>query len=102
MAEEVYMDIPRVQNLARNFGTYGSVLQAVSKAAEAAILVLIAVALFSDGISLVWAEKLNMIKSHIDSIAQKMIELQGDINSAINNYRTGDATGSTHFLPGNY
>jgi len=94
------MDIPQVQRMAQSFGTFGEVLQSVSKVLEAAIWVLRITAF----VGLVGGEAveqfLSLVKPRVDSIGQKMLELRGDINSAVNNYQTGDITGSTHFLPG--
>ena len=40
MADEVYMDIPAVTNIANSFGTFGDALQKVSQGLQAAITVL--------------------------------------------------------------
>jgi len=100
MAEEVYMDIPQVQTMAQNFGTYGEVLQQVSKAVAAALILLTVSGLVSIPIVGEIEAALGILKPRIDNMAQKLIELRGDIGSAINNYQTGDVTGSSHFLPG--
>ena len=100
MAEEVYMDIPQVQRMAQSFGTFGEVLQQVGKALEAAIWVLRITAFVGDVGDFAIAQWLSDYKPIVDGLAQKMLELRGDIESAINNYQTGDITGSTHFLPG--
>ena len=35
MAEEVFMDIPQVENMGKSFKTFGEVLDGISKAMEA-------------------------------------------------------------------
>lgn len=97
MAQEVYMDIPRVQKMAQSFGTFGNILQGVSKALDVATNTLKVTSL----VGLVGSEAVNsylgMIKPRIDQLANKMHELQSDIQGAISNYETGDQSGSARF-----
>jgi len=97
MAEEVYMDIPQVQQMGKNFQTFGDVLDGVAKAVEVIALALHAVAWISFGASEAAARYLDSIKPNITKAANKMKELSGDINSAIRAYQDGDLSGSRRF-----
>jgi hypothetical protein len=97
MAEEVYMDIPQVQKMSEQFGTFGETLQTVSKVLEMTITLLRATAFvgFVGGAAV--ERYLSVIKPRVDAMANKMLELQGDLVGAINHYQTGDESGSSRF-----
>ncbi|MGD0613384.1 MAG: hypothetical protein ABSB41_17945 [Anaerolineales bacterium] len=97
MAQEVLMDIPQVQKMAQSFGTFGDVLQGVSKALEVAINILKVTAFIGLVGGAAVEAYLGMIKPRVDQLANKMHELQGDIQGAISNYETGDQSGSARF-----
>ena len=98
MAEEVYMDIPRVEQMSKNFQTFGSVLEGVSKALLAISMAMKATAWLSLGATAAVAAYADRIRPNVDKAAQKMHELSGDITSAVKAYRDGDRSGSTHFM----
>lgn len=97
MAEEVFMDIPVVQRMAENFGHFSEILKGVSKALEAALMILRATAFVGLIGGAVVERYINMIKPNVDKMAAKMAELQSDVNGAILSYRDGDNSGSTRF-----
>ncbi len=97
MAEEVYMDIPRVEKMSKDFETFGDVLDAVGKTLEALSIVLKASAWLSLGATAAAAAFVDRIKPNVQRAAQKMHELSGDIQSAIRAYRDGDFSGSRRF-----
>ncbi len=97
MAEEVYMDIPRVEKMGKDFETFGDVLDAVGKTLEALSIVLKASAWLSLGATAAAAAFVDRIKPNVQRAAQKMHELSGDIQSAIRAYRDGDFSGSRRF-----
>ncbi len=98
MAEEVYMDIPRVEQMSKNFQTFGSVLEGVSKALLAISMAMKATAWLSLGATAAVAAYADRIRPNVDKAAQKMHELSRDITSAIKAYRDGDRSGSTRFM----
>lgn len=98
MAQEVYMDITQVQKIAQSFGTFGSILQGVSKALQAAITTLQDTAFIGLVGGSAIESYLTTIKPRVDQMANKMLELQNDVQGAINNYRTGDTSGSNRFV----
>jgi len=95
--DEVFMDIPAVQNMAKGFKGFGDVLDAVAKAMEAISLSLKATAWLSLGATYAAAQYIDRIKPNVVKAANKMRELSGDLESAIRSYRDGDNSGSRRF-----
>ena len=98
MADEVYMDIPQVEKMVKDFQTFGEVLDAVSKALEALSLMLKATAWLSLGATAATAAFVDRIKPNVKRASEKMRELSNDIRDAIKAYRDGDLSGSRHFV----
>lgn len=98
MADEVYMDIPQVQSMSNFFGDAGELLHAVSSALEVLSATLKATAFVGLVGGYAVAAYLDQIKPRVDTAAQKMEELNGDLNSAVDAYQRGDELGSTRFF----
>ena len=98
MADEVFMDIPRVEQMSKSFKTFGDVLEGVGKALMAISIALKATAWLSLGATAAAAAFVDRIRPNVDKAAQKMHELSGDITSAIKAYRDGDLSGSKRFI----
>jgi hypothetical protein len=98
MADEVYMDIPRVEQMSKSFKKFGSVLQGVSKALHAISISLKLAAWISFGSTAALAAYVDRIRPNVDKLAKKMHELSGDITGAIKAYRDGDLSGSKRFV----
>jgi type II secretory pathway component PulF len=98
MADEVFMDIPQVEKMSKDFNTFGEVLDAVSKALEAISTLLKATAWLSLGATAAVATFIDRIRPNVKKAADKMKELSQDINSAIRAYRDGDLSGSRRFV----
>jgi hypothetical protein len=97
MADEVFMDIPQVEKMGKDFNTFGDVLEAVAKALEAISMVMKATAWISLGATSAVAAYIDRIKPNVQKAAAKMHELSGDLQSAIRAYRDGDLSGSRRF-----
>ncbi len=97
MAEEVFMDIPQVQKMGEAFGNFGDILQGISKVLEMTIMVLRTTAFVGLVGGIAVERYLSVIKPRVEKMAQKMLELQGDLAGAISNYQTGDDSGSRRF-----
>jgi hypothetical protein len=97
MADEVYMDIPAVRDMAKGFGNIGDVLDAVAKVLEGLLMVLKATAFIGlvGGYALI--HFIEMVKPHIEEMAEKCQELMGDLNKSVDAYERGDALGATRF-----
>ena len=98
MADEVFLDIPQVEKMSKDFNTFGEVLDAVSKALEAISTLLKATAWLSLGATAAVATFIDRIRPNVKKAADKMKELSQDINSAIRAYRDGDLSGSRRFV----
>lgn len=97
MAQEVFMDIPKMEDVSKQFDTFGDVLDAVAKTLEAISAVMKATAWLSAGSLAAAAAFIDRILPNIKRIAAKMKELSDDIMSAIKAYRDGDFSGSRRF-----
>ncbi|MBI5354402.1 MAG: hypothetical protein HZB50_17310 [Chloroflexi bacterium] len=98
MADEVFMDIPRVEQMSKSFETFGSILEGVAKALLAISIAMKAAAWISFGATAAAAAYADRIRPNVDKAAQKMHELSGDITGAIKAYRDGDLSGSKRFV----
>ena len=98
MADEVYMDIPRVEQMSKSFNTFGDILKGVAKALLAISIALKAAAWLSMGATAAAAAFADRIRPNVEKAADKMHELSGDITSAIRAYRDGDLSGSKRFI----
>jgi len=97
MAEQVYMDIPAVKNIANTLGKVSQVLKGVSKTLEALANVLKTTAfvgLVGGGAVLAVIE---MIKPYIKKMADKSAELKKDVTDSVNAFERGDIQGATRF-----
>lgn len=97
MADEVYMEVPAVRNMAKNFGNISEVLNAVAKVLEGLIMILKTTAFIGLVGGLALAHFMEMIKPHIEQMAQKCQELMDDLNKSVDAYERGDALGATRF-----
>lgn len=95
--EEVYIDVPAVRNMATTFGTISDILKAVCKALEMLIMTLKATAFIGlvGGYALI--QFLEMIKPHIEDMAEKCAELNSDLDASVDAYERGDQLGATKF-----
>lgn len=98
MAEEVYMDIPQVEKMSKDFQTFSDVLEGVDKTMEALSAMLKVTAWLSLGATAAIAYYIDRIRPNVKKAADKMKELSNDLMSAIRAYRDGDLSGSKHFI----
>ncbi len=97
MAEEVYMDVPEVRNIAKKFDEISDVLNAVAKVLEGLLMVLKATAFIGLVGGYILIQFIEMIKPKIEEMAQKCAELCKDVNASVDAYERGDALGATRF-----
>ena len=97
MADEVYMDIPAVRNMAKTFGSIGEVLDAVNKVLEGLLMILRVTAFIGLVGGFALMNFIEMVKPHIEEMAEKCQELMGDLNQSVDSYERGDALGATRF-----
>lgn len=97
MADEVYMEVPAVRNMAKTFGSISEVLNAVNKVLEGLLMILRTTAFIGlvGGFALMGF--IEMVKPHIEQMAEKCQELMDDLNKSVDAYERGDALGATRF-----
>lgn len=95
--DEVYMDVPAVRNMAKNFGTIGEVLNTVAKVLEALVLILKTTAFIGLVGGYAVAQFIDTIKPHIEKMAEKCEELSKDLGASVDAFERGDALGATRF-----
>jgi hypothetical protein len=94
---EVYMDVPAVRNMAKNFGTIGEVLTTVAKVLEALVLILKTTAFIGLVGGYAVIQFIETIKPHIEEMAKKCEELNTDLAASVDAFERGDALGATRF-----
>jgi hypothetical protein len=97
MADQVYMDIPAVRTMAKNFGTISEVLEAVNKVLEGLLMILRTTAFIGLVGGFALMAFIELIKPYIKQMADKCQELMEDLNKSVDAYERGDALGATRF-----
>ena len=97
MANEVFMNVPDVRNVAKTFKTIGESLETVIKVMEGIIMALKAVAFMGLVGAYAVAQYLQQIKPEIKKMADKCVELSGDLNTSVDAFERGDQLGATRF-----
>jgi uncharacterized protein YukE len=95
--DEVYMDIPAVRGMSKNFNNISEVLQNVSRTLQALITVLRTTAFVGNVGGAAVAQFMEMIKPHIDNMSRKTAELSRDLEASVNAFERGDSRGATRF-----
>lgn len=95
--DQVYMDVPAVRQIAKNFGQIGEVLDNVAKVLEALVMILRGTAFIGMVGGLAVAQFIDMIRPQIEQMAEKCKELMKDLNFSVNAYERGDTQGATRF-----
>jgi hypothetical protein len=96
--DQVYMNIPEVEGIAKTFATVTEVLKGVSTALAALIQILYATAFVGLVGGMVQARFLEVMKRQIDQMAEKTEEISQDVTAAVQAYQRGDAQGATKFF----
>jgi hypothetical protein len=97
MADEVYMDVPAVRDMAKTFGQVSEVLEAVDKVLKGLIELLNVTAFIGLVGGLALKHFLELIEPQIKKMADKCKELMRDVNASVDAYERGDALGATRF-----
>jgi hypothetical protein len=97
MADEVYMEVPAVRDIAKTFDTVSDVLAGVNKALEALSMVLKATAFIGLVGGTAVLHFIETIRPHIQQMSEKCAELCKDLNTSVTAYENGDQQGATRF-----
>lgn len=96
--QEVYMNVPELQNIAKTFKTLEQVLQGVLKALEVIVNMLKTAAFMGlVGASSI-AYFINSLKPPIKEMAERFSELSDDLKASVDAYERGDEQGATRFF----
>jgi hypothetical protein len=98
MSEEVFMNVPAVRGIARNFGQMRDVLQAASRSLETAVATLKATAFMGLVGGYAVADFLENVQPMVDRYAARCDEMENDLNASATAYENGDAQGATRFF----
>ncbi len=94
---EVYMNVPAVRQMAKNFQTISEVLTTVNKVLEAMLMILKTTAFVGLVGGAAVAGYIEMIKPYVEQWIQQTQELSRDLNASVDAYERGDAQGATRF-----
>jgi uncharacterized protein YukE len=97
MAEKVFMNVPAVRQIAKNFKQVGDTLENVARVMEALVNILRGTAFVGMVGGLALAQYIDSIKPHIQQMSRKCQELFSDLNKSVDAYERGDALGATRF-----
>lgn len=97
MADKVYMNVPAVRQIAKNFKQIGDTLENVVRVMEALVNILRGTAFVGMVGGLALAQFIESIKPQIQQMGRKCQELFSDLNRSVDAYERGDALGATRF-----
>jgi uncharacterized protein YukE len=100
MAQETYMDIPAVDNIAKTFAQIGMTVKDASKTLEDLMVRFRDLGFGGKVGTAVYGKWSSQVKPEIDKLGAKMDEISTDINSAIKAFRDNDYSGSQHYVGG--
>lgn len=97
MADGVFMNVPAVRKMSRNFSAISRVLKNVSKTLQMLMNILKATAFVGLVGGLAVERYISMIKPQIDRLAKDSAEIAKDLTAAADAYERGDAQGALRF-----
>jgi len=97
MAEQVYMDIPAVKNIANTLGKVSDTLKTVNKTLEALANILKTTAFVGLVGGAVVLRVIETVKPYIKRMADSCAELKKDVMESVTAFERGDAQGATRF-----
>ena len=98
MAEDIYMDVPKVTTMGQTFSTIGDTCSTVHSILEGIANAIKATGFFGAicGLAIV-AEVIDLINPIIKQVGDLCHTVSDGIKGAVSNYVSGDQTGSTLF-----
>jgi len=98
MAEEVFMDIPAVEDVQKKFQGIADATQQISNILRIAAEILRATAFFGMVGNMVMAWYADQIRSIVDQLHQMALTISDGVGGAVKSYRDGDSSGSQLFV----
>lgn len=97
MAEEIFMDIPKLQGISKQFGKMGNDLNQISQTLKTAVALIKASAFVGLIGNAVYAEYVDNLQKQIEKFANQCEEMGADLKKSADAYQKGDAAGATRF-----
>ncbi len=97
MSNQVYMNVPAVRDMAKNFGTISEVLSTVAKVLDVLTATLKSTAFIGLVGGYVVIQFMESIKPHIENMSEKCAELSKDLGASVDAFERGDEMGATRF-----
>lgn len=97
MAEQVYLDVPAVKNIANTLGKVSDTLKTVAKTLEALANILKSTAFVGMVGGAALLHIIESVKPYIKQVADKSAELKKDVLESVQAFERGDAQGATRF-----
>lgn len=94
---EIFMDVPAVQNMSSRFNDIGEVLKGVSNVLEVCMTILKTTAFIGLVGGMAVERFISTLKPIIDKLSAESLELGHDLAEAATAYQNGDAIGGTRF-----
>jgi len=98
MAEEVFMEIPAVEDVQKKFQGMADVTQTISNILRIAADILRATAFFGMIGNMILAWYTDQIRNIVDQLHQMSLTIAEGVGGAIRSYRDGDNSGSQLFV----
>lgn len=98
MADEVFMEIPAVEDVQKKFQTMADVTQQISNILRIASDILRATAFFGMVGNMILAWYTDQIRGIVDQLHQMSLTISDGVGGAIRSYRDGDSSGSQLFV----
>jgi hypothetical protein len=98
MAEEVFMNVPEVQDVQRKFQGIADVTQQISNILRIAADILRATAFFGMVGNMILAWYTDQIRNIVDQLHQMSITIADGVGGAVKSYAEGDNSGSQLFV----
>ncbi len=98
MAEEVFLEIPAVEDVQRKFQGMADVTQTISNILRIAADILRATAFFGMIGNMILAWYTDQVRNIVDQLHQMSLTIADGVGGAIRSYRDGDNSGSQLFV----
>ena len=95
--QEVYMDIPALLTMAKNFDQRGQTPQRVAKTLEDLSNVVKGTAFMGLVGGMALARVIDFVRPFVERTAEKYVEISSDLTTSVRAYEAGDEQGATRF-----
>lgn len=94
---DVSMDYEQIEGVAKGFDAIAAAMKAMEKVLEIVIQTLRAAAMFSFGMTEIWARFWENVKKEVINVGKQAEENASELRRAVTDHRNGDYLGKTYF-----